>query len=141
MSEESPHRLINPEQMLEPVGFTHAVAPAVGRTVYLGGQTAHAADGTVQGNSIVEQLDAAAANVVDALEGAGARPVHLVSVHIYTTEIEEYRSSLRELGAAWRRHFGEHYPAAALFGVTELFDPAAKIELVAIAVVPESAEG
>ena len=137
----TPHRLINPESMLEPVGFSHAVASAPGRTIYLGGQTAHAADGSVQGETLSEQLDAAAANVVTALEAAGARPTHLVSMQIFTTDVEEYRASLRELGAAWRRHFGDHYPAAALFGIDELFDPAAKIELVGIAVVPEEEGG
>jgi enamine deaminase RidA (YjgF/YER057c/UK114 family) len=133
----TPHRLINPDSMLRAVGFSHAVVPAAGRTIYLGGQTAHAADGTVQGETVVEQLDAAAANVVTALEAAGGRPEHLVSMQIFTSEVEEYRGSMRELGAAWRRHFGEHYPAAALFGIDSLFDPAAKVELIGIAVVPE----
>jgi enamine deaminase RidA (YjgF/YER057c/UK114 family) len=36
-----------------------------------------------------------------------------------------------------RRHLGRHYPATALFGVTELFDPAALVELVCTAVVPD----
>ena len=34
-----------------------------------------------------------------------------------------------------QRHFGKHYPAMALFGVTGLFDPAAMVELVGVAVV------
>jgi hypothetical protein len=36
----------------------------------------------------------------------------------------------------WRKHFGRHYPAVALLGVAELFDEAAKIELVGTAVIP-----
>jgi enamine deaminase RidA (YjgF/YER057c/UK114 family) len=48
----------------------------------------------------------------------------------------EYRASLRELGAVYRRHLGRHYPAMALLGVAELFDPAAVVELVATAVIP-----
>ena len=42
---------------------------------------------------------------------------------------------LRGLGDVWRKHFGRRYPAMGLFGVTELFDPAAKVELMGVAVV------
>jgi enamine deaminase RidA (YjgF/YER057c/UK114 family) len=40
------------------------------------------------------------------------------------------------LGEAYRKVFGSHYPAMALIGVDALFEPAAVVELVAIAVVP-----
>jgi enamine deaminase RidA (YjgF/YER057c/UK114 family) len=74
--------------------------------------------------------------VVAALAAAGATPDHLVSLVIYTTAVAEYRAALKELGPLWRKHFGRHYPAVALLGVAELFDEAAKIELVGTAVVP-----
>lgn len=133
----TPHRMVNPETLPPPVGFAHAVAAAPGRLVFLGGQTAHDREGRLPGESVVEQFDRAAANVVEALAAAGARPEHLVSVQIFVTSAEEYRASLGELGAVYRRHFGRHYPAIALFGVTALVDPQAKVELVGIAVVPE----
>jgi enamine deaminase RidA (YjgF/YER057c/UK114 family) len=85
----------------------------------------------------VEQFDRAAANVVVALQAAGAAPEHLVSIQIFVTHLDEYRASLDELSSVYRRHFGKHYPAVSLFEVTGLFDPAAKVELVCIAVVPE----
>jgi enamine deaminase RidA (YjgF/YER057c/UK114 family) len=123
--------------MLRPVGFSHAVVPADGRTVYLAGQTGHRADGALAGDTLVEQFDQALANVVGALAGAGGRPEHLVRVHIYVTDADDYRGRLRALGDAWRRHLGAHYPAVALFEVSGLFDPVARVELVGTAVVPE----
>lgn len=39
-------------------------------------------------------------------------------------------------GGVYRRHFGHHYPAMALLGVSALFDDAAKVELVGVAVIP-----
>jgi len=54
-------------------------------------------------------------------------------LEIYTTDVPGYRQNLKELGAVWREVFGRHYPAIALFGVTELFDPRALIEVVATA--------
>lgn len=132
----SPHELLNPPALAKPVGFSHAVVAAQGRTIYLGGQAAHDAEGNLVKGKIVPQFAQAAANVVTALEAAGARPEHLVSMQIYVTNVAAYRGALKELGEVYRAHFGTHYPAIALFEVQQLFDPAALVELVCIAVVP-----
>jgi enamine deaminase RidA (YjgF/YER057c/UK114 family) len=131
------HRTLNPDGLAEPVGFAHVVIPARGTTVYLGGQTGHRADGTLAGEDLVTQFDQACANVAVAIRAAGGEPEHLVQLLIYATDVGEYRALLKDLGEAYRRHFGKHYPAIALLGTTELFDPQAKVELVGIAVVPE----
>ena len=118
--------IVNPPGLPEPVGYAHAVA--AGGAVYLGGQIG-------EGETVVEQFDSAAAKLVIALRAAGGEPEHLVSLVVYTTEIEEYRASTRELGEVWRRHFGRRYPALALVGVSALFEPAAKVELMGVAVI------
>lgn len=133
----TPHRIVNPDTLAAPKGFAHAVVPAPGRTVYLAGQAAHDRNGVVRGRTVVEQVDQAAANVVAALDAAGGRPEHLVSMQLLVTDAAEYRASLRELAGVWRRHFGGHYPAMALLEVSGLFDPAARVEIQAVAVVPE----
>jgi len=51
--------------------------------------------------------------------------------------VAAYRAALPELKTVWRKHFGRHYPAVALLGVAALFDDAAKVELVATAVIPD----
>ncbi len=132
----TPHEILNPATLAEPVGFSHAVVAASGRTIYLGGQAAHDATGTIVKDSIAEQFGQAAANVVMALEAAGGGAEHLVSMQIFVTDAAEYRSALSEVSDAYRENFGRHYPAIALFEVKGLFDPAAKVELVCIAVVP-----
>lgn len=132
----SPHEIVNAGGLAEPVGFAHAVVAAPGRTVYLGGQTAQGQDGSIVGDTIVEQFDVAAGNVATALAAAGSSPDQLVSLVIYTTSVPEYRAAVRELGPVWRKHFGRHYPAVALLGVAALFDGAAMIELVGTAVIP-----
>ncbi|MFN2590744.1 MAG: RidA family protein [Actinomycetota bacterium] len=131
------HELVNPDSLAPPKGFSHAVVAARGRAVFVGGQTAHRPDGTVEGDTIAEQFEPAVANLVRVLEAAGARPEDLVSVHIFVTDADTYRASLGPIGEAWRRHVGGHYPAMAFFEVKGLFDPEAKVELTAVAVVPE----
>lgn len=118
--------IVNPPELPVPVGFSHAVV--AGGAVYLGGQTG-------EGNTVVEQFDSAAGKILAALRAAGGEPDQLVSLVVYTTAIEEYRASLRELGEAWRRHFGRRYPAMALLGVTALMEPDSKVELMGIAVL------
>jgi enamine deaminase RidA (YjgF/YER057c/UK114 family) len=125
--------LINPRELPAPVGFSHAVK--AGPTVYLAGQVAQGPSGTVSGKTIVEQFDLAAANLVTALRAAGGEPSDLVSLQVFVTSVAAYKGSLRALGEVWREHFGRHYPAMGLFGVTELFDPAAKVELMGVAVI------
>ena len=132
----SPHEIVNPDSLAPPSGFSHAVVTGAGRTVWLGGQTAHDSSGTIQGEGVVEQFDAAASNVVVALDAAGARPEHLVSMQIFVTDANEYRGSLSELGRVYRKHFGSHYPATFLFEIKGLFDPAEKVEILCVAVVP-----
>lgn len=132
-----PHTLVNPPALSPAVGFAHAVLPAAGRTVVLGGQTAQGGDGSIRGASITEQTDVALENMVTALRAAGAQPEHLVSLVIYTTDVPGYRAALREIGLRYRRHLGRHYPAMALLGINELFDPEALVELIGTAVIPE----
>jgi enamine deaminase RidA (YjgF/YER057c/UK114 family) len=118
--------IVNPPGLPEPIGYAHAVV--AGGAVYLGGQIG-------EGDTVVEQFDSAAAKLITALRAGGGEPEHLVSLVVYTTEIEEYRASLAELGKVWRRHFGRRYPAMALVGVTAFLEPAAKVELMGVAVV------
>ena len=129
------HEIITAPDLPTPVGYAHAVVAAAGRTVHLGGQTAQAMDGAIFGNTIVEQFDLAARNLVAALHAAGGQPDDLVSLQIYVTDLAAYRASLAELGSVWRTHFGRRYPAMAVLGITELFDPAALVELVGVAVI------
>ena len=130
----SPHEIRNPRGLPPPSGFSHAVIAQAGRTVYLAGQTAQRPDGTIAGGTMAEQFDLAATNVVLALDAAGAHPQDLVSMQVFVTHIDEYLRASKEVGEAYRRHFGRHYPAMALLEVRRLFDPAAKVELMCIAV-------
>ena len=127
--------LINPPELPPPAGFSHAVK--AGDTVYLAGQVAQGPDGAVVGDTIAEQFDQAAANLLTALRAAGGTPDDLVSLQVFVTAVAEYRDSLPALARVWRRHFGRRYPAMGLFGVTELFDPAAKVELMGVAVLSQ----
>ena len=59
------NRIVNPSELPEPGGFSHAVV--ADNTVYLAGQIG-------VGENLVEQFDAAAANLITALRAAGGAP-------------------------------------------------------------------
>ena len=130
------NEIVTAPELAPPLGFAHAVIGAPGgRTVHLGGQTALGADGAIHGETLAEQFDVAAANVVAALRAAGGAPEDLVQMLVFVTDVAEYKASLRDLGEVWKRRFGRRYPAIALLGVSALFDDAARVELVATAVI------
>ncbi len=132
----TPHQMLNPSTLPTPSGYTHAVVTGPGRLVFLAGQTGHRTDGSID-EGLVEQFEQAATNVAIALEAAGAAPEHIASLQIFVTDLAGYREALGDLGAAYRRVLGRHYPATSLFEVSSLFDPSAMVELVCTAVVPE----
>jgi enamine deaminase RidA (YjgF/YER057c/UK114 family) len=124
----SHHRIVNPPELGAPSGFSNAVV-AEGRTVHLAGQIG-------AGATLVEQFDHAAERLLMALRAAGGEAEDLVSLQVFVTDVAAYRDTLPALGRVWRARFGRHYPAMGLFGVTELFEPEAQVELMGVAVLP-----
>ena len=118
--------LFNPPELPRPSGFSHAVR--AGSTVYLAGQIG-------AGETITAQFDQALGNLLTALRAAGGEPHDLVSLQLFVTDVPAYKAALGELGTVWREHFGRHYPAMGLFGVTELFEPSALVEVMGVAVI------
>lgn len=131
----SGHQFLNPRGLAPSRGFSHGALPAEGRTLYIAGQTGHHEDMTLD-DGLVEQFARACRSVAKVIAEAGGEPDDLVSMTIYTTDITGYKENLGPIGQAYREVFGKHFPPMALIGVTELFDPKAKVELVCVAVIP-----
>lgn len=124
--------LINPPFFVKPVGYAHMsrVTGPHGTMLLLGGVTGMDENGVItHPHDLVAQMDRALANIKAAVEHAGGRVEQIARMRIFTTDMALYRQNLRELGGVWKKHFGHHYPAMALFGLRELFDPDAKIEI------------
>lgn len=130
------HHLFDVDGLAPASGFSYGAIAGPGRLVHIAGITGHDGDGSIA-EDLVSQFEAACTSVRRVISEAGGDPTDLVSMTIYTTDVATYRASLQDLGAAYRSVFGKHYPPMALFGIAELFDPLAKIELVCVAVVPD----
>ena len=130
------HEFVNPEELGPPTGFSHAVVAGPGRIVFLAGQIAPGSQSELAAMGLVEQFGGAAACLATALEAAGGQREHLIWLQIFVTDPGAYTHALKGIGAAWREVFGRHFPAMGLFGVTGLFVPEARVELMGIAVIP-----
>jgi enamine deaminase RidA (YjgF/YER057c/UK114 family) len=127
---------VNPPELAAPSGFSHAVVATGGRLVFLAGQTALDATGSMVGSTVTEQFEQALSNLLAALAAAGGQPEHLASLTIYAVDLADYRAHGRDIGAVWRRLAGRDYPAMAAIGVQRLWDEAALVEIQGHAVVP-----
>ena len=130
-------KLHNPTGLPAPRGFNHGVeTPGGGRLLFVAGQIGCDQRGVVVSADIVEQFERALRNAVEVVGAAGGSTASIARLTIYTTDMVEYRSRLKGLGQGYRRVMGRHYPAMALLEVKGLFEPGAKIEVEATAVIP-----
>jgi enamine deaminase RidA (YjgF/YER057c/UK114 family) len=128
--------LLHPKHWAAAHGFSHGVV-AEGRQVFVAGQVGWNAQQEIVGDDFVAQVEQALRNVVEVLAEADARPEHLVRLTWYVVDKREYRARSSEVGQAYRRVIGRHFPAMTLVQVAALLEDRAKVEIEATAVVPE----
>jgi len=128
-------QLLHPKNWAPTTGFSNGVA-AEGRQVFVAGQIGWNARQEIVGDDFVAQVEQALRNVVDILAEADARPEHLVRLTWYITDRREYLARSSEVGLAYRRVIGRHFPAMTLVQVMALVEDRAKVEIEATAVVP-----
>jgi enamine deaminase RidA (YjgF/YER057c/UK114 family) len=131
------NRVINPQSLVAPVGYAHAVeAAANARTVYLAGQVAFDRDGKfVAVGDIVGQFDQALQNLQAVMHEAGGEMTDIVKLLIFVKDKNRYQQNLKEIGKVYREFFGKYYPAMTLVEVSSLFEDDALLEIEGIAVI------
>ena len=131
---DSPHaRAILPEGWPQPRGYANGMV-AEGRVLVTGGLVGWDETGTFA-EGLLGQIDRTFANIVAVVTAGGGAVEDIVRLTWYVTDIEGYRSSLKELGPIYRRHFGKHFPAMAVVAVVALVEPQAMVEIEATAVI------
>lgn len=130
------HKVLQPEGWTKPVGYANGIS-ARGRTVFVGGQIGWNAQSRFETDDFVEQVRLALQNVVAVLREAEARPEHITSMTWYFVDKSEYLANLKALGKVYREVIGRTYPAMAAVQVVSLVEDRARVEIQAIAVVPD----
>ena len=127
--------LINPPDLATPRGFSHG-AIGTGRLLFVAGQTGTDKEGKLVSDDLVTQFDRALSSVVRVVQEAGGKPEDIVKINLLVLDKREYRERSRDIGTAYRKHLGRHFPAMTLAEVKGLFDDSAKVEIEAMAMVP-----
>ena len=126
---------LHPDGWAPPRGYANGVA-AEGRTIFVAGQVGWNARGAFETDDFVAQVEQALHNVVTVLRAGGAAPEHLVRMTWYVTDKAAYVAYRREIGEAYRRTIGRHFPAMTLVVVAGLLEDRALVEIEATAVLP-----
>ena len=134
------HEILQPEGWAKPVGYANGVA-ARGRLVFVGGQVGWTGEQRWETDDFAGQVRQTLENIVAVLAEAGAKPEHITTMTWYFTDKQEYLANLKGVGQAYREVIGKHFPAMAAVEVTALVEDRAKVEIQAMAVVPELTRG
>jgi enamine deaminase RidA (YjgF/YER057c/UK114 family) len=126
--------IVQPKNWAVPKGYANGVV-AQGRQVFIAGQVGWNGQAKFESDDFVAQVEQALKNIVDVLAAAGGEPRHLVRLTWYVTDKTEYVARQEEIGEAYRRTIGRHFPAMTLVVVAGLLEPRAKVEIEGTAVM------
>ena len=127
-------QFINPPTLARPMGYTHVVAATGARTVYVSGQVALDAAGSLVGPGDVRaQAQQVFANLQAALAAAGASFADVVKITIFALDIAAALPAIREVRD---QHVNrDQPPASTAVEVRRLAREEFLLEIEAIAVV------
>ena len=124
----------NPPALSKPNPGTYTHVVKAGKLLFIAGQTGVDAAGTVVGPGMKEQLEQVMINLLAALKSEGADFSHVAKTTTFVTSVTEFRNP--EVAAVRARYLGANPPANTLVQIQQLADPAYKVEIEAIAVLP-----
>jgi enamine deaminase RidA (YjgF/YER057c/UK114 family) len=127
---------IQPPGWAPPHGYSNAMR-AHGGIVAVAGQIAWDAQQQLVPGGFAAQFEQALANVVACVVAAGGDADDLISLTIFVTDKQAYVAATKEIGAAYRRIMGKHFPAMALVEVKGLLEPGAVVEIQGLASVEQ----
>ena len=118
---------------LPPTGAPHFQSVRAGNLLFLAGATARGTE--AEFGDMAEQTDVILKRIQHILEAEGGSLENVVKITSFVTEIS------REAGSATHdvrvKYFGENLPASTRVQVAGLVEPHLKIEIEAIAVLPD----
>jgi len=127
-------RTFQPPAFPPPRGYSNGAQGFGRELIAVAGQIGWDASGRIVSDDFAAQFEQALANVVAVVRAGGAHPHDVLSMRIYVTDKKEYLAQSTQIGMAWRRHMGRHYPPMSLVQVAGLVEDGAKVEIEALAV-------
>jgi enamine deaminase RidA (YjgF/YER057c/UK114 family) len=130
-------RHINPDGLSKNPAFTNVITvTGPVKTIYIGGQDAVDASGSIVGRGDIRlQTEQVLNNIQAALKACGAGLEHIIKWNIYVVQGQPIQPGLEVFQKIWGRRTNP--PAITVLYVAGLANPDFLVEMDAIAVIPE----
>lgn len=127
-----PHKVIHPDGWAPAKGYANGMLSDNG-TLQVAGQIGWNAEQVFEAHDFTAQMEQTLKNVLAVVEAAGGNAQDVTRLTWYVTDKKEYLANQREVGEAYRRIFGRHFPAMTMVVVSALVEDAALVEIEATA--------
>ena len=127
-----PHTIIQPQGWAPAKGYANGVLTPSG-VLHIGGQIGWDAEQRFVSDDFVEQMEQALANIRAIVEAAGGQVEDITRLTWFVTDKRAYLARQAEVGAAYRRVMGRHFPAMSMLVVAGLVEDRALVEIEATA--------
>ncbi|WP_417680385.1 RidA family protein [Roseibium sp.] len=131
------HQIIQPDGWVQAKGYANGVLTEDG-TLYTGGQIGWNKDQVFVAKDFIGQMEQVLRNILDIVEAAGGTASDVVRLTWFVKDKKEYMAHQREVGEAYRRVFGKHFPAMSMLVVADLIEDEALVEIEATAKITKS---
>lgn len=131
-------QIIQPDGWAKALGYANGMV-AEGRQLFVGGQIGWNAEQKFETNDFIGQMEQTLKNILTIVEAAGGQASDLVRLTWYVTDKKEYLARQKEVGEAYRRVLGKHFPAMTMVVVSALVEDEALVEIEATAVLQKGA--
>ncbi len=127
-------KIIHPEGWAPALGYANGMLMADG-TLHIGGQIGWDKDKVMRPGGFIPQMEQALSNIRAIVEAAGGNVSDIGRLTWYVTSKKEYLAHQEQVGKAYRRVFGRHFPAMSMLVIHELVEDDAMIEIEATAYI------
>jgi len=127
---------LQPDGWAKPIGYANGVA-ARGKSIFIAGQIGWNGQCVFDSDDLVAQIGQTLRNIVAVAAAGGAGPEHIVSMTWFLIDRKEYSARLKEIGGAYRSVMGRRFPTMTALQVSGLIEDRAKVEIQAIAMIPD----
>tara|TARA_B110000438_G_C15248907_1_gene408918 strand:- start:29 stop:427 length:399 start_codon:yes stop_codon:yes gene_type:complete len=129
-------KILQPLNWPQPKGYSNGIS-AKGTMVFVAGMVGWNENEKFETNDFSGQARQALKNIVTVLNEAGAKPEHITRMTWYLVDMDEYSSSLQNLGKIYQEEIGKVFPAMTGIHVAGLVEKEAKLEIEVTAIIPD----
>ncbi|MFZ7091219.1 RidA family protein [Primorskyibacter sp. 2E233] len=125
---------IHPEGWAPALGYANGMLMPDG-TLHIGGQIGWDKDKVFAQGGFIAQMEQALSNIAEIVLAAGGDVTDVGRLTWYVKDKAEYLAHQREVGKAYQRVFGKHFPAMSMLIVNDLVEDDALLEIEATAYI------